>query len=131
MPTLKHDMLRGLRCRCPACGEGKMFGSYLKVADHCPHCGEEFHHHRADDLPAYLVVLLLGHVFVPLALEVERGFSPALWVHVALWGPSLIIAALLLLPPVKGAIVALQWHMGMHGFSPAKKNREEKKLAGP
>ena len=113
-------LLRGLRGRCPCCGEGHMFRAYLKVDDRCPKCGEALYHHRADDFPAYLVIVLVGHIVVPLAMWVEIAYSPSYWVHAALWGPLILGLALGLLQPIKGAVVALQWHAGMHGFAEAK-----------
>jgi len=95
-----------------------MFGAYLKVVDHCAQCGEPLHHQRADDAPAYFVVLIVGHIVVPLALAVETAFAPPYWVHFVLWAPLTIGLALSLLHPVKGAIVAWQWSQGMHGFAP-------------
>ena len=56
---------RGFRCRCPRCGEGKLFRAFLKVDDHCSVCGLDFTPHRADDLPAYLVIVIVGHIVVP------------------------------------------------------------------
>lgn len=121
-----HDLLLGFKGRCPNCGEGKMFKSYLKIVDNCAHCNEELHHHRADDLPAYYVILIVGHIIVTLALSVETHYHPAYWVHIALWLPSTVLLALLLLQPIKGAIAALQWRMGMHGFKASKQLRDEK-----
>lgn len=121
--SLGHDIGRGWRGRCPACGEGKLFSKYLKVARACPHCGEELYHHRADDFPAYIVILILGHVLVPLVVEVEMRFSPPMWVHAVLWLPLACLMTYLLLPRVKGAIVAYQWRKGMHGFRKAKEAR--------
>ncbi len=109
-------MKRGALCRCPACGEGKLFRKYLKVVDECPSCREEMHHHRADDFPAYLVIFIVGHIVVSLVLAVEVAFQPSYWMHAALWGPLTLALALLLLPPVKGAVVGLQWALRMHGF---------------
>ena len=79
---------RGFRGRCPRCGEGKLFRAFLKVDDHCSVCELDFTPHRADDLPAYLVIVIVGHIVVPLAL----------------------------LQPVKGAVVGMQWALRMHGF---------------
>ncbi|MGE9010473.1 DUF983 domain-containing protein [Leptospira interrogans] len=67
--------------RCPNCGKGHLFGNYLKVADQCEECGEEFHRHRADDLPAYLVIIVVGHVIVPAVLAVEVAYSSPYWLH--------------------------------------------------
>lgn len=109
-------LFNGMRARCPACGEGRLFGKFLKVADHCPACGEELHHHRADDMPAYIVISIVGHVVVPLAFAVETAFRPEYVVHLLLWIPLIIGLSLILLQPVKGAIVGLQWALRMHGF---------------
>lgn len=114
--TLWQDLRQGFRGKCPKCARGKLFCQYLKVADTCNVCGEEFHHHRADDFPAYVVILILGHVIVLAATTLERLYSPPYWVHVALWAPLTLILCLAMLQPVKGAIVALQWRMRMHGF---------------
>jgi uncharacterized protein (DUF983 family) len=100
-----------------------MFRSYLKVTDACVRCGEELHHQRADDFPAYVVIIIVGHIMVPLVLLVETHLAPPYWVHMALWPASVVALTLGLLQPVKGAIVALQWAMGMHGFDQAKKDR--------
>ena len=115
--------LRGLRGRCPACGNGRMFRKFLKVNDACPQCGEELHHHRADDFPAYLVIVIVGHILVPIVLAVETEVAPAYWVHALLWGPAVLGMTLGLLQPVKGAIVAMQWFLGMHGFEESKGRR--------
>src|ERR1700748_3361267 len=72
---------RGFLGRCPNCGEGHLFRAFVKVADHCEKCGEVFRYHRADDFPAYLVIVLVGHIVVPLSMWVEIAYSPAYWVH--------------------------------------------------
>jgi uncharacterized protein (DUF983 family) len=122
--TTTQAILRGFACRCPHCGKGRLFRSFLKVTDRCPVCGEEFHHHRADDFPAYLVILIVGHIVVPMIYSVETQFRPAVWVHLAIWLPLTLGLALALIQPVKGAVVALQWVLGMHGFAPAKEARD-------
>lgn len=113
---LKTAMLRGFGCRCPNCGEGKLFRAYLKTNENCSVCGEHFHHHRADDLPAYLVIVIVGHILVPLVLAIEQNFAPSYLVHLAVWLPLTLGMSLALLQPVKGAIVGLQWAIRMHGF---------------
>ncbi|HVY58213.1 MAG TPA: DUF983 domain-containing protein [Xanthobacteraceae bacterium] len=107
---------RGFRGRCPNCGEGRIFRAFLKVADRCDVCGEELHHHRADDAPAYFVILITGHIVVPLSLSVETAFAPPYWLHALMWLPLTLGLALGLLQPIKGAIVAWQWAHYMHGF---------------
>ncbi len=122
-PTLATAMTRGALCRCPACGEGPLFRKFLKVKDTCDACGEELFHHRADDLPAYVVMSIVGHIVIGLLLWVETSFAPSLWIHVALWAPLTIILSLVLLQPVKGSIVGLQWSLRMHGFG-TRRTRE-------
>jgi uncharacterized protein (DUF983 family) len=119
-PTIQTAMLRGARCTCPACGEGQLFRKYLKVADSCPACGEELFHHRADDMPAYIVMSIVAHVVVGLLFWAEFTYAPPTWLHLSLWLPLTIILTLALLPPVKGAIVGLQWALRMHGFGASR-----------
>ena len=109
-------MKRGFRGRCPRCGEGKLFRAFLKVADNCSVCGLDFTPHRADDLPAYLVIVIVGHIVVPLALFVETNYSPPVALQLAVYLPLTFFASLLLLQPVKGAVVGMQWALRMHGF---------------
>jgi uncharacterized protein (DUF983 family) len=119
-PAEKRDvwtaLKRGFRGRCPRCGEGKLFRAFLKVDDHCSTCGLDFTPHRADDLPAYLVIVIVGHIVVPLALMIETNYSPPVALQLAIYLPLTLVASLLLLQPVKGAVVAVQWALRMHRF---------------
>ena len=72
-------MKRGFRGRCPRCGEGKLFRAFLKVDDNCSVCDLDFTPHRADDLPAYLVIVIVGHIVVPTALLIETNYAPPVW----------------------------------------------------
>lgn len=123
-PSLHNETFdpisKGFRGYCPACGKGRMFRAYLKVADECPHCGEELHHHRADDFPAYLVIVIVGHILVPIVLAVETAFAPPMLLSIPLWLTTAAAMCTGLLQPVKGAVVALQWHLGMHGFEESR-----------
>ncbi|MBX2804532.1 MAG: DUF983 domain-containing protein [Hyphomicrobiales bacterium] len=109
-------MLYGALGRCPSCGKGHLFARYLKVSDHCDHCGEALHHHRADDAPPYFTIFVAGHLLVPMILAFEVAYKPSLWLHAAVFGPLTIAMCLALLVPIKGAIVGLQWANYMHGF---------------
>jgi uncharacterized protein (DUF983 family) len=119
-PAGKRDvwtaLKRGLRGRCPRCGEGKLFRAFLKVADHCSLCSQDFTPHRADDLPAYLVIVIVGHIVVPMILWIETDYAPSVPLQLAIYLPFTLIASLLLLQPVKGAVVGVQWALRMHGF---------------
>ena len=109
-------MRRGFRGRCPRCGEGKLFRAFLKVDNNCSGCGLDFTPHRADDLPAYLVIVIVGHIVVPLALIIETDYSPPVALQLSIYLPTVLILSLVLLQPVKGAVVGLQWALRMHGF---------------
>lgn len=121
-PGLRDDrpltpaLLRGLRCKCPACGEASMMEGFLRVRDTCPSCGEDLSHQRADDGPAYLTMLVTLKTVTPLMVA-----SMFLWdlhpaVLFAVFSILLVALSLFLLPRFKGMIVAFQWARRMHGF---------------
>lgn len=108
---------RGIMCRCPNCGEGKLFRAYLKVNDECPVCGEVLSHHRADDLPPYISILIVGHVLIGVMLHMEmtyQNINPM--IYLATLVPLAIVLPLALLPSIKGGVIGLQWANRMHGF---------------
>ncbi len=113
---LWQAMKRGAINRCPSCGHGHLFSSFVKTHDGCTNCGEAFHHHRADDLPAYLVILIVGHIVVGAFMGVEATTTLSLWQHLAIWIPVTVVMSLAMLRPIKGAVVGLQWALYMHGF---------------
>ena len=112
-------MRRGWRRRCPQCGAGPMLRGYLSVRDACPVCGESLHHHRADDGPAYLTILIVGHIMAPLILWAFTTFRPEPLVLAAIFSVGCVALSLYLLPRLKGTIVAIQWAKRMHGFGAA------------
>jgi uncharacterized protein (DUF983 family) len=122
--SLPKALARGFAMKCPNCGRGHLFRRFLKVADHCEVCGEDYSAQRADDFPAYLVIVVVGHLVVPALLAVETAYAPPAWLQLAIWLPLTLFSALGLLQPTKGAIVGLQWQTGMHGFEEAKRKRE-------
>lgn len=112
----KPAVLRGWRRRCPNCGAGPMLRGYLKVRDNCPVCGEELHHHRADDGPAYLTILIVGHLLAPILLFTYTKWRPEPLVMAVGFTIGTVALSLWLLPRLKGALVGLQWANRMHGF---------------
>jgi len=74
--ALKTAALRGLLGRCPCCGQGKLMRSYLKPVENCAVCGERFGQIRADDAAPWLTIILVGHIFLPLAFMVDMGTTP-------------------------------------------------------
>ena len=122
--SLPKALARGFAMRCPNCGRGHLFGRFLKVVDHCEVCAEDYTPQRADDFPAYLVIVIVGHIVVPALLAVAIAYDPPAWLQLAIWLPVTLFSSLALLQPTKGTIVALQWQLGMHGFEDAKRRRE-------
>lgn len=113
---LMPSMLRGWRRRCPCCGAGPILRGYLRVRDTCPSCGEALHHHRADDGPAYLTILIVGHVMAPLLLAIFVAWRPDPLTLAAAFSVGTVALSLWLLPRLKGALIAIQWARRMHGF---------------
>jgi uncharacterized protein (DUF983 family) len=110
----------GLRGRCPACATGRIFRSYLKVNDNCPTCGEELHHHRADDAPPYFTIFIVGHIIGTLMVLAEKIVPDApIWAHALVWPGLTVILSVWMLPLVKGGLIAYQWALRMHGFETA------------
>jgi uncharacterized protein (DUF983 family) len=113
---LKPALLRGWRRRCPSCGAGPMMRGYLKVRSACPVCSEELHHQRADDGPAYLTILIVGHIMGPFLLFAFERWRPEPLILAAVFSVGSVALSLFLLPRLKGALVGLQWAKRMHGF---------------
>jgi len=107
---------RGFARKCPNCGNGPLLSSYLKLRDTCPVCREDLSHARADDGPAYLTILIVGHLMAPLLHIAFVQFRPEPLVLFTIFAIGTIALSLYLLPRLKGAIVAFQWARLMHGF---------------
>ena len=116
---LRPALIRGWNRLCPCCGSGPLMKGYLKVRDTCPVCNEAFHYQRADDGPAYLTILVVGHILGPLMLIAFTELRPDPWVMATLFSVASVAMSLYLLPRMKGAMVALQWAKRMHGFGSA------------
>jgi uncharacterized protein (DUF983 family) len=107
---------RGWSRKCPRCGGGAILKGYLKVADDCAVCGQKFHHHRADDGPAYLTILIVGHVMIPLLHWSFVHWRPEPLTLFTIFSVGSVALSLYLLPRLKGALIAFQWAKGMGGF---------------
>jgi uncharacterized protein (DUF983 family) len=110
---LPTALLRGLRCRCPACGETQLFAGYLRVRRECEACGAPLGLARADDAPPYFTIVAVGHLVVPSMLMAERVWQPSLWVAGTVWGSLALGLTLALLRPIKGATVGLMLKLGL------------------
>ena len=100
----------GLACKCPRCGRGRLFDGYLSVAARCGACGLDLEKADSGDGPAVFIIFILGFLVVPLALLLEAKAAPPYWVHLAVWPAVILGGALGLLRPLKGLLIALQFH---------------------
>ncbi|MFN3233645.1 MAG: DUF983 domain-containing protein [Alphaproteobacteria bacterium] len=113
---LKESLKRGWFGRCPDCGRGSIFHKYLSVKDSCDSCGLNFSGHQADDAPPYFTIVIVGHIVVPLMISIDLAMNLSLTGILTLGISTTIVAAMLLLPRIKGALIGLQWAKYMHGF---------------
>ncbi|OAP40434.1 hypothetical protein AU381_00530 [Sinorhizobium glycinis] len=111
-----RSMKRGFLGKCPACGQGRLFRGFVKSVDACAACGERMDHHRADDFPPYIVVTIVGHLVLGGYMMTDLVLPLSTWQHLAVWAPVTLVSALVLMQPVKGAVIGLQWALKMHGF---------------
>lgn len=109
-------MMRGLAGKCPACGKKHLFHAFLKTVDTCIHCGEAIHHHRADDLPPYLAILIVGHILIGIMIHLDMVWHISPMTYLLIMLPLGIVLPLVLLQPLKGLVVGIQWAKRMHGF---------------
>jgi len=104
------SVMRGLRGRCPHCGEGRLFAGFLSLGPKCESCGLDYRFADSGDGPAIFVILGAGFVVVFAALLVEVLYRPPYWLHAALWLPLILLTTLAPLRVVKGLLIALQYH---------------------
>jgi uncharacterized protein (DUF983 family) len=105
-PSVLSASLRG---RCPRCGKGRLFQGYLTVRPSCQSCGLDYSGFEAGDGPAVFVILIVGTIVAGGALLTEVAFQPPYWVHALIWGPALVTLSLAFLPPLKAALIVLQY----------------------
>ncbi len=117
---LMPAVLNGLKGKCPSCGQGHLFRAYLKSVDTCEVCGEDISHHRADDLPPYLAILIVGHLLVGVMIELDTMFRISPMTYLVIMVPLGIVLPLAILQPIKGMVIGIQWAKRMHGFGKSR-----------
>ena len=108
-PTFKTALFNGVGLTCPRCGKGRLFSSYLKRVDACPHCRESFVGLDADDGPAWLTIVLSTHAFGPVFMLLDQQASLSIAAETGLGVAALTALVLFLLPRAKGLFVAQMW----------------------
>lgn len=115
-------MFRSARGRCPRCNDAKLFTRFLKPVAACPRCLQDWTHQQADDFPAYVSILLTGHIMAPVIILLVQDTSLSLPALAAITVSLMLTLMMAFLRPAKGAIIALQWWFGMHGFVKERSN---------
>ena len=110
LPTLTESALRGIACRCPRCGKGKLYAGFLNLRPGCEACGLDYAFIDTGDGPAVFLIMLAGAIVVGSALIVEVKYQPPFWVHAALWLPLILATTLLPMRSMKSLLIALQFH---------------------
>lgn len=113
----KKAVLAGIADHCPRCGQAPLFARGLRTVPHCPACGQDWSAQRADDFPAYLVILILGHVLVPIVVAVNIAWDVPLVPQMIAWSLLAVLIAVLMIRPAKGGVIGAQWALGMGGFA--------------
>lgn len=128
--TFGQAVWRGIRSRCPRCEQGSLFARWLKPRERCPVCSLDLTPQRADDFPAYIAMIVTGHLMAPLIIALSLDFALGPVAMMAILVPLALVMMLGMLQPAKGGVIAVQWWNGMHGFvkerlpAPEPKERE-------
>jgi len=114
--TMRQAAERAILGRCPCCGQGRLFRSYLKQVDACSACGERFGGIRADDAAPWATIILVGHIFLPLAFMVDLSFLPT-WAAALGMAGTFAGLSLAILPRAKGLFIAILWRTRAPGYA--------------
>jgi uncharacterized protein (DUF983 family) len=110
LPTVADSAIRGIACRCPRCGKGKLYAGFLTLAPRCESCGLDYAFIDSGDGPAVFIIMIAGAIVVACALIVEVKYQPPFWLHAVLWLPLIAATTLLPLRSMKSLLIALQFH---------------------
>jgi uncharacterized protein (DUF983 family) len=119
-------LLRGAKGRCPRCGEAALFRQWLKPVERCPHCRCDWSVQQADDFPAYIGILIVGHLLAPVVIAMIGSFGLSAWLTLAIILPVAVVMLLTMLQPVKGAVIGFLWWNGIGAFRQERRAPEDK-----
>lgn len=120
-------LARGLKGKCPRCGEAALFRKWLKPVARCSHCRQDWSLQQADDFPAYIGIFVVGHLLAPVVITMIGTFHLSAWATLAIILPVAIVLLLVTLQPVKGAVIAFLWWHGIGAFRQERRAPEEEK----
>jgi uncharacterized protein (DUF983 family) len=110
LPTLTESAMRGIACKCPRCGRGKLYAGFLTLRPKCESCGLDYTFIDSGDGPAIFIIMIAGAIVVAAALIVEVKYQPPFWLHAVLWLPLILATTLWPLRAMKSLLIALQFH---------------------
>ena len=61
---LTESALRGIACRCPRCGKGKLYAGFIDLRPNCEACGLDYAFIDAGDGPAIFIIMIAGAIVV-------------------------------------------------------------------
>lgn len=111
MTNLYSMLFRGVLGKCPNCGKHPLFTGYLKQIKKCNYCNASFEAITADDAPAWLTIIIVGHLLIPFVIKFNSSSSMPDWLIIVMWVCLVIVFSLLILPRSKGFIIALLWYL--------------------
>ena len=115
LPKLPLMIARGGAGRCPVCGQGRLYGGYLRVVARCASCAAPLGLVRADDAPPYFTIFITAHVIIAAVVVTDQRTELPIWAMIAFFLPLTVMIAMLLLRPVKGATVGVMLKLGLIG----------------
>nr|WP_321462560.1 DUF983 domain-containing protein [uncultured Cohaesibacter sp.] len=95
--------------KCPRCGEGHLYKSFLKIADRCELCEMDYGFIDSGDGPAVFVIMIVGFIATGGLLYTEFTYEPPIWLQALIWLPVTILLCLAFLYWLKGALIAQQY----------------------
>jgi uncharacterized protein (DUF983 family) len=110
LPTPTESAMRGIACKCPRCGRGKLYAGFLELRPNCAACGLDYTFIDTGDGPAIFIIMLASAIVVGCALVMEVKYQPPFWLHAVLWLPLILATTLLPLRAMKSVLIALQFH---------------------
>src|SRR5260221_9259956 len=108
--SVTQSAMRGLACKCPRCGRGRLYAGFLNLRPNCEACGLDYAFIDSGDGPAVFIIMIAGAVVVGCTLIVEIKYQPPFWLHAVLWLPLILATTLLPLRSMKSLLIALQYH---------------------